>query len=153
MNVSICSTQPVLVPPFVGQSPSGIVAMTGIFNAFKFEQTNTVFFQCNASLCYDGDLRCFGNHCTTNGRRKREITDETFRVLGVSLTVNDNMTSTVQEHIINSEVTSTASSGGDQYKKIVGTPRKTSSSGSPSPLVDCFLLIAAITYCVVFSNQ
>nr|KAI8769944.1 CAHypothetical predicted protein [Biomphalaria glabrata] len=97
LNTKGCSTQPVLVPPFVGQSPTGTVAMTGLFNAFKFEQSNTVFFQCNASVCYDGDLRCLGSHCNLNSRRKREAADDPVQVLGVTLTVKDNVTSTGRE--------------------------------------------------------
>lgn len=68
-----CTTGNGLVPPFVGQSPSGSQAFTGTFDAFKFSGYDSVYFQCVADFCYgDNDLTCLGIRCTTSGRRKRE---------------------------------------------------------------------------------
>ncbi|CAL1538355.1 unnamed protein product [Lymnaea stagnalis] len=94
LNSKGCSTSPTLVTPFIGQSPTGTVAMTNLFSAFKFDQSNTVYFQCQAFLCYDSDLSCLGNHCTVNARRRREAPLTTVEVLGVAVVVVENVNST-----------------------------------------------------------
>ncbi|XP_059177473.1 uncharacterized protein LOC131956879 [Physella acuta] len=68
--------------------------MTNLFSAFKFDQSNTVYFQCQAALCYDSDLRCLGSHCSLSVRRKRDAAPENVEIVGAVVVVVDNLNAT-----------------------------------------------------------
>ncbi|BFZ01037.1 hypothetical protein BsWGS_04076 [Bradybaena similaris] len=68
--------------------------MTNGFRAFKFDQSDTVYFSCKASFCYDSDLACLGSHCELKARRKREATPSRQDTLVISIRVLDSLNGT-----------------------------------------------------------
>ncbi|KAK7110900.1 uncharacterized protein [Littorina saxatilis] len=104
LNDKGCSTANSLVPPFIGQSPSGEEALTDSFEAFKFTGHATVYFQCVADFCYGvNDQTCQGSHCLTT-RRKREannVSNDTFLsdVITAYVTVHSDVASNITRSI------------------------------------------------------
>eukprot|EP00106_Octopus_bimaculoides_P010871 XP_014778313.1 PREDICTED: uncharacterized protein LOC106874909 [Octopus bimaculoides] len=87
LNENGCPTGQRFVPPFHGINQDGSVAMTDVFEAFKFAGHSSIYFRCSVKFCYrHSESRCSGSHCTESELSRRRRSNSGKQAAYITLT-------------------------------------------------------------------